>query len=120
MWPALVRAESMLYGVGAEPPLRGRLQQVLGGNKIRVTSDDIRQLQAIIRTLKIEADASPKHIVELVVFINPGETTFSVINIVAEDVHPRGVVAIATTFAPFGIKIAGNRLCGSKIFVELL
>ena len=71
-------------------------------------------------TLKIEAAGSPKQIVELVVLINPGETTFSVISIVDEAVHPPAVVAIATTFAPFGIKIAGDRLCGSKIFVELL
>ena len=64
-------------------------------------------------TLNIEACcASPKQIVELVVFINPGETTFSVINIVAEDVHPRAVVAIATTLAPFGIKIGGVKFAG--------
>ena len=63
-------------------------------------------------TLKIEADASPKQIVGLVVFINPGETTFSVIKIVAEDVHPRGVVAITATFAPFGIRIGGVKFSG--------
>ena len=63
-------------------------------------------------TLKIEAAGSPKHIVELVVFINPGETRFSVINIVAEAVQPREVVEITTTLAPLGIKIAGVRFAG--------
>ena len=63
-------------------------------------------------TLNIGAACSPKQIVGLVVLINPGETTFSVISIVAEAVHPPAVVAIATTLAPFGIKIGGDRFAG--------
>ena len=50
--------------------------------------------------------------VELVVLIKPGETTFSVISIVAEAVHPPAVVAITTTLAPFGINIAGVKFAG--------
>ena len=70
-------------------------------------------------TLKIEDASSPKQMVELVVFINPGDTTFSVISNVLEAEQPKGVVAITTTLAPFGINIGGDKLCGSKIFVEL-
>ena len=55
---------------------------------------------------------APKHIVELVVFINPGETTFSVIRIVEDAVQPPAVVAIATTSAPFGIRIGGVKFAG--------
>ena len=69
-------------------------------------------------TLKIDGAASPKQIVELVVFINPGETTFSVIKIVAEDVHPELVVAITTTSAPFGIKLQELNLLVEKYLLN--
>ena len=48
-------------------------------------------------TLKIEGADSPKQIVELAVFIRPGETKFSFIKIVADEVHPAAVLPITTT-----------------------
>ena len=56
----------------------------------------------------------------LVVFINPGEITFSVIKIVDEAVHPVGVSPITTTLAPSATKIGGVSDEGRKMFVELV
>ena len=71
-------------------------------------------------SLKIEGAASPKQMVLLVVFINPGETKFSLIKIVAEAEQLSIVSAITTTSAPSVINIGGVKFDGSKILVELL